>query len=281
MILDGIATAKTIEKRIEEAISKIQGRKPALAFIRVGENPASIAYIHRKKKKCKEVGIVSIDLELDERIDQATLLEKIDQLNRDDAIDGILVQLPLPSHIHTETILESIAVEKDVDGFHPFNMGKLLLGDRSGFTSCTPYGIMILLHHAGIDPAGKHVVIVGRSNIVGKPLAALLVQKQEGANATVTIAHSRSENLKALTQSGDIVVVAMGKPHFLKADMVKPGAVVIDVGINRLDGKIVGDVDFEEVKQVCRAITPVPGGVGPMTIAMLLSNTLLAYERNA
>ncbi len=280
MIIDGKAIAKEVEDKLFEAVAHIKGQKPALAFILVGEDPASLAYIRMKKKKCQEVGITSIDRELPNDTSEETLLKEIDALNRSD-VDGILVQLPLPKHIRTEKILEAIDPKKDVDGFHPINMGKLLLGESGGFFPCTPYGVSIMLHHAGIDTNGKHVVILGRSNIVGKPLAALLVQKKEWANATVTIAHSATKNLKSLCLSADILVAAMGNPHFVTADMVKEGAVVIDVGINRIENKIVGDVNFENVAPKCSYITPVPGGVGPMTIAMLLSNTLLSHQRKS
>jgi len=281
VIIDGKKIASEIEKTLKSAIDKIHGRKPALAFILVGEDPASMAYIRMKKKKCKEVGIVSIDRELPDSISEEELLSIITEFNQDPEVDGILTQLPLPLHIRTEKILEAIDPKKDVDGFHPINMGKLLLGETKGFFPCTPYGITILLKHAKVETKGKHVVIVGRSNIVGKPLAALLMQKREGANATVTVAHSASQNLQEICKSADILIAAMGNPHFIKADMVKEGAVVIDVGINRKDGKLVGDVDFDFVAPKCAAITPVPGGVGPMTIAMLLSNTLLSYQRSA
>lgn len=280
MIIDGKAIAKSIENSLKEATLHIKGRKPALAFVLVGDNPASIAFIRMKKKKCHEVGILSLDLELPSTISEDYLLEEIARMNANEQIDGILVQLPLPGHIKVEKILESIDPKKDVDGFHPLNMGRLLLGEKRGFFPCTPYGISILLHHSGIKVTGKHVVILGRSNIVGKPLAALLMQKDPNANATVTVAHSGTENLKSVCLSADILIAAIGKPHFVKADMVKEGAVVIDVGINRIGGKIVGDVDFEQVASKCSHITPVPGGVGPMTIAMLLSNTILSYQRS-
>lgn len=279
MILDGKAIAKNIEHSLKEAISHIKGRKPALAFVLVGEDPASISFIRMKKKKCHEVGILSVDVELPSTISEDYLLEEIERMNQNPQIDGILVQLPLPHHIKVDKILEAIDPKKDVDGFHPLNMGRLLLGEKKGFFPCTPYGISIMLHRSGIQVAGKHVVIIGRSNIVGKPLAALLMQKEKEANATVTVAHSASENLKELCLSADVLIAAMGRPHFVKASMVKKGAVVIDVGINRVDGKIIGDVDFDEVAPKCSYITPVPGGVGPMTIAMLLSNTLLSYQR--
>ena len=279
MIIDGKACAKTIEERIKGAIEKLEGRAPALSFVLVGDNPASVSYIKMKKKKCKEVGITSMDLELEADAEESQVLAEILRLNNSKEVDGILVQLPLPKQIHTQNILEAIDPSKDVDGFHPVNMGKLLLGEHSGFFPCTPYGIMILLKKTGIEVAGKHVVIVGRSNIVGKPLAALLMQKADGANATVTIAHSKTKNITEVCRSADILIAAIGKPHFITKEMVKAGAVVIDVGINKIDTKIVGDVDFEQVEKMCSYISPVPGGVGPMTIAMLLSNTLLSYQR--
>ena len=281
MIIDGKHVAKQIENSVKEAVSHIKGRKPALAFVMVGQNPASMTYIRMKKKRCHEVGIISLDRELPETITEAYLLEEIYKMNVDPHIDGILVQLPLPKHIKVEKVLEAVNHQKDVDGFNPINMGRLLLGEKGGFFPCTPYGIKLLLHHSGIDVSGKHVVILGRSNIVGKPLAALLMQKDIGANATVTVAHSSTENLKAICLSADILIAAIGKADFVTADMVKEGAVVVDVGINRVNGKIVGDVDFEKVAPRCSGITPVPGGVGPMTIAMLLSNTLLSYQRRA
>lgn len=281
MIIDGRAIAQKIEQRIQSIVHKLHVRKPALAFIRVGEHPASHSYIRMKKKKCAEVGIVSIDREFPEEISQEKLLEEIEALNQNPLVDGILIQLPLPHQIQTHVVLSAIDPTKDVDGFHPLNVGKLLIGQSDGFFPCTPYGIVLLLSHSGIDPSGKHVVILGRSNIVGKPLAALLMQKQEGRNATVTVAHSQTRNLNALCRSADILVAAMGVPQFVTEEMVQKSAVVIDVGINRVDGKIVGDVDFDRVASKCSAITPVPGGIGPMTIATLLSNTLLSFQRRA
>jgi methylenetetrahydrofolate dehydrogenase (NADP+) / methenyltetrahydrofolate cyclohydrolase len=283
-IIDGTLIAKSIEVKISRAISSLSHRPPGLAFILVGDASASRTYVQMKKKKCAEVGIVSIDRELPNTISEAHLLQEIDLLNQDDAIDGILVQLPLPTHINTFRVMSAIDPAKDIDGFHPINMGKMLLGEPGGFHSCTPQGIHVLLSEAQIPLFGKHVVIIGRSNIVGKPLAALLMQKAPHCNATVTIAHSLTENLPALCRSADILVAALGHPHFVKAHMVKEGATVIDVGINRITGlnnktQIVGDVDFNEVLPLCAHITPVPGGVGPMTIAILLSNTLLSYQR--
>lgn len=280
MIINGVQIAASIEHNIKTAIDKIVGRKPALAFVRVGEHPPSLSYIRMKKKKCGEVGITSFDLELPGKCSEEQLLSELARLNDHPEVDGILVQLPLPPHLHTYKVLSSIVPHKDVDGFHPINMGKLLLGEMSGFIPCTPYGISILLNHAKIELSGKHVVILGRSNIVGKPLAALLMQKQQGANATVTIAHRLTQNLPALCRGADILIAAMGHPHFVTSEFVKEGAVVIDVGINKVGNQLVGDVDFEKVAPRCSAITPVPGGVGPMTIAMLLSNTLLSYQRS-
>lgn len=279
MIIDGTKVAQDIEGEIREAIDKLEGRPPCLAFVRVGEDPASIAYIKRKKRKCQEVGIRSIDHELPESTTQDTLMELIASLNGDETVDGILIQLPLPKQLDPQAVLTAIDPNKDVDGFHPVNMGKLLSGETSGFYSCTPFGIATLLERVGIETGGQHVVIVGRSNIVGKPLAALLVQKRQGANATVTIAHSGTPDLPSITKQADILVAAIGKANYIRGDMVKPGATVIDVGINRHDGKLVGDVYFDEVKEIAANLTPVPGGVGPMTIAMLLFNTLVAYKR--
>lgn len=283
IIIDGEKIAKTIDERIKEAIKHTR-RPPGLAFILVGEDPASQSYIKMKKKRCKEVGILSIDREFSSAIGENELLAEIDKLNADPTVDGILVQLPLPSHISATKVMEKIDPSKDIDGFHPLNIGKMLLGDLDGFLPCTPHGIHILLTHSKIEIQGKHVVIIGRSNIVGKPLAAILMQKNRDCNATVTVANSYTENLAALCRSADILVAAIGLPYFVKKEMVKKGAVVIDVGINRIKdstGKsiIVGDVAFNEVAPLCSHITPVPKGVGPMTIAMLLSNTLLSYQR--
>lgn len=283
-LIDGKAIAKVIQKKIESSISTLSHRKPGLAFVLVGNDPASQTYIQMKKKRCTEVGILSFDCELPNSISEKRLLDEIAKLNKNPDVDGILVQLPLPDHINTMNIVSAVDPKKDVDGFHPLNVGKMLIGENDGFLPCTPHGVQVLLTHAQIPIHGKHVVIVGRSNIVGKPLAAILMQKAPHCNATVTIAHSHSENLKEICLSADILVAAMGNPKFIKKEMVRKGAVVIDVGINRImtpEGKetIVGDVDFEEVAPICSHITPVPGGVGPMTIAILLSNTLLSYQR--
>ncbi len=281
MIIDGAAIAKQIEAQIHTAIGHLKQRRPGLAFLLIGENPASRSYIRMKKKKCTEVGIVSFDREFPATISEQQLLQEIELLNNTPEVDGILVQLPLPEHLNTASVLTAIDPAKDVDGFHPVNVGKMLLGEHGGFLSCTALGIQVLLTHSQIPVLGKHVVIVGRSNIVGKPLAAILMQKEPHCNATVTIAHSLSEHLSEICRSADILVAAIGRPRFIKTSMVKKGAVVIDVGINRANGsnKVVGDVDFEEVAPIASAITPVPKGVGPMTIAMLLSNTLLSYQR--
>ena len=284
MILDGREIAKEIEKEVAHAIHKHKGRKPGLAFILVGDNPASRVYVSKKKKKCAEVGILSFDRELKEDISEEKLIQEIQALNGDERVDGILLQLPLPSHIDVNFVISTIDPNKDVDGLHPLNMGKLLLGESGGFSPCTPLGIMTLLSKTKIATEGKHAVVVGRSNLVGKPLAALLVQKSRHANATVTIAHSYTKHLAEICRSADILIAAIGKEKLITREMVKEGAVVIDVGINRgLDGAkqpiIVGDVDFEQVAPKCSYITPVPGGVGPMTIAMLLSNTLTSYQR--
>lgn len=277
-LIKGAPVAQSIEERIQTAINHAR-RKPGLAFISVGEDPASRTYIRMKKKKCDKVGILSLDREFSSNISEQELLDEIDELNRDPHVDGILVQLPLPRQIETRRVMERIDPTKDVDGFHPLNIGRLFLGELEGFLPCTPHGIHLLLMRHKIPLQGKHVVIVGRSNIVGKPLAAILMQKNPECNATVTIAHSYTERLPEICRSADILVAAMGQPHFIKREMVKKGAVVIDVGINRVAGKIVGDVDFDQVAPLCSHITPVPGGVGPMTIAMLLSNTLLSYQR--
>ncbi len=278
ILLDGKKIANEIQANIEQKIGNLKGRKPGLALILVGNNPASLSYVRSKRKACASIGINSTVIELSQAVAQSDLLNQIDQLNRDPKIDGILVQLPLPSHIDEKAIALAIDPSKDVDGFHPINVGKMLLGEEGGFLPCTPYGIQVLLEKYNIPVEGRHVVILGRSNIVGKPLAAILIQKKPHCNATVTIAHSRSDHLTALTRSADILVAAIGRPLFVQKEMVKSGTVVIDVGINRLpNGKLVGDVDFEGVSEVASSITPVPGGIGPMTIAMLLQNTFSSF----
>jgi len=287
-ILDGKETAKRLREKmaveVKELISK--GITPGLGFVLVGDNPASQAYIRMKKKACAEVGIVSHNFVLPAETSQEELLKLIDELNSNKEIDGFIVQLPLPDHIDEDAIIAAIDPKKDVDCFHPMNVGKLCIGDTDGFFPCTPYGIVVLLKENGIDTEGKHVVIIGRSNIVGKPLANLLVQKRDGGNATVTVCHTRTKDIGELSRQGDIVVAAIGRPNTLTADMVSEGVVVVDVGINRVDDpeakngyRLVGDVDFGAVSEKASAITPVPGGVGPMTIAMLLENCIKAAKR--
>jgi len=278
ILIDGKKIATAVLDEIEQRLSLLPERKPGLAFILVGNHSASESYVRAKRKACAKVGIISTLIELPANVSQTELLETIKTLNEDPTIDGILVQLPLPRPLSESAVMLAIDPAKDVDGFHPLNMGKLLLGQEGGFLPCTPLGIKTLLDAYQISVSSKRVVIVGRSNIVGKPLAALLVQKRVDCNATVTLAHSQSAHLSEITKSADILIVAMGQPRFIRKEMVKPGSVVIDVGINRLDnGTIVGDVDFDAVAPLTSHITPVPGGVGPMTIAMLLQNTFLSY----
>lgn len=281
MLLDGKKLALTIQGEIREKVATLESRKPGLAFILVGDNPASLSYVKAKNKACHAVGIHSKTIELPKTIALIDLLKAIEKLNLDPQIDGILVQLPLPGHIDEKVVTASIDPKKDVDGFHPINVGKMLLGIDDGFLPCTPHGIKVLLERYEIKTEGKHVVILGRSNIVGKPLAAILMQKKIGCNATVTIAHGSTENLADLTRSADILVAALGKAHFVTKDLVKRHSTVIDVGINRLScGKLVGDVNFKEVEPVVDHITPVPGGIGPMTIAMLMQNTLMSFLKS-
>lgn len=276
-LLDGKSLAQKIHHTLKKETAAPSGRKPGLAFILIGDDPASQSYVRMKKKGCKEVGIHSEILSLPETVTQEALLGEIDRLNRANRIDGILVQQPFPKHISVSEINEAIDPAKDVDGFHPMNMGRVLLGEDNGLIPCTPLGILTLMEHYGIDCAGKEVVIVGRSNIVGKPLAALLMQKKW--NATVTLAHSATKELDSVCQKSDILISAVGRLGFITPKKVKQGAVVIDVGINRSEKGLVGDVDFEAVKEVASMLTPVPGGVGPLTIAMLLSNTLKSYKK--
>ena len=268
-IIDGRAIAAAVRQKVKKAVENLH-RTPALAVVMVGENPASFVYVRNKTRACNEVGIASVECFMPENTTQEALLECINRLNHDDGIDGILVQLPLPAHIDDKAVLEAIDPNKDVDGFHIFNTGKLFTtGD--GFKPCTPYGIIEMLKAIDYPICGKHAVIIGRSNIVGKPMALLLLQE----NATVTVAHSRTKNLEQFTRQADILVAAIGKAKFVTADMLKPGCVVIDVGMNRDEnGKLCGDVDTEAAMQTAGWITPVPGGVGPMTIAMLMMNTL-------
>ena len=273
-LIDGKAVAQQIRAKTKEAVSRLR-RAPALAVVMVGENPASAIYVRNKIRACREVGITSIERRLPESCSEKELLEVIRMLNEDPCIDGILVQLPLPEHMHAGLILETIDPNKDVDGFHIYNTGKLVT-TGGGFKPCTPAGIIALLKAINCPIEGKHAVILGRSNIVGKPLSMLLLQE----NATVTITHSHTPNLKHYTLDADILVAAIGKTKYVTADMVKPGAVVIDVGTNRDEnGKLCGDVDTESVGEKAAWITPVPGGVGPMTIAMLMHNTLLSAQK--
>jgi len=276
MIIDGKKIALEIQEEIKNRIKDLP-RKPGLVFILVGEDPASHIYVGMKKKACARVGIKSKVYELPVDVTEKELLATIHKENANSDTDGILVQMPLPDQIKTRRVIDAIDPFKDVDGFHPVNVGKMLLGYEDGFLPCTPLGILELLEQSNIDPAGKHTVILGRSNIVGKPMAALLLQKKKRANATVTIAHSGTKNLSQITRTADILISAMGSPKFIKKKMVKENAVVIDVGISRLGKGISGDVDFDEVAPICSHITPVPGGVGPMTITMLLQNTLKSY----
>ncbi len=264
------------------------GVKPGLAVVLVGDDPASRAYVGMKDKKCKELGLHSVKIEKEATISQAELEAVVQELNADDSIHGILVQMPLPGDLDEDAIIKIISPEKDVDGLHPQNLGKIASEDPTGFAPCTPLGSQRMLIESGIETSGKNVVIVGRSLLVGKSLALLMMGKGPGANATVTVAHSRTKDLAAVTREADILVAAIGVPHFITADMVKDGAVVIDVGINRVDDdskksgyRLVGDVDFDAVADKCEAITPVPGGVGVMTIAMLMSNTIRAAKLKA
>ena len=275
-ILDGKAVSLKVKESVKVRADELKkfGVEPTLAVVLVGEDKASQTYVRAKEKACNEYGIKSVAHRLSENTTQNELLALINVLNLDDSIHGILVQLPLPKHIDTNVVLAAIDPRKDVDGFHAVNVGKLVSG-LDGFVPCTPLGVMEILKEYGIDVAGLNAVVIGRSNIVGKPMANLLLN----ASATVTVTHSKTKNLKEICKNADLIVAAIGKPFFLKADMVKNGAVVVDVGINRLDdGRLVGDVDFDEVAPKCSYITPVPGGVGPMTIAMLLNNTILAAQ---
>lgn len=269
-IIDGKKIAQEIKDEIKEQVAqlKAEGSEVCLAVIQVGNNPASTVYVGNKKKACAYTGITSLAYELPEETTEEELLQKIEELNQDKKVNGILVQLPLPKHMDEDKIIEAISPAKDVDGFHPVNVGALSIG-KDGFISCTPYGIIQLLKRSGIEIDGKNCVIIGRSNIVGKPMAMLMLRE----NATVTVAHSRTKDLKELCRQADILIVAIGKPKFITEEYIKEGAAVIDVGIHRLEGKkLCGDVDFEAVEPHVSAITPVPGGVGPMTIAMLMNN---------
>jgi methylenetetrahydrofolate dehydrogenase (NADP+)/methenyltetrahydrofolate cyclohydrolase len=293
-IISGNEVAKEIRGELTQRVSKLkeQGVTPGLVMIRVGEDPASVSYVSGKEKAAEEIGVWSQTIVLPESASEAELLSKVEEMNKAEHVDGILVQLPLPKHINADKVLNLIDPTKDVDGFHPVNVGKMLIGDPY-FMPCTPHGAVELMVRSGNPPDGKHVVICGRSNIVGKPLMAMLVQKNKRANATVTVVHTGTKNMAEITRQADILVAAMGSPEVIKADMVKEGAVVIDVGVNRVGWKpskkdptkqvpdLRGDVEFETVKEKASAITPVPGGVGPMTITMLMVNTVVAAERRA
>jgi len=274
------------ELQTEIRTLQARGVTPGLAAVLVGHNPASVTYVRMKGKACDEAGLYHETLRLPAETSEADLLAVIERLNADHKVHGILVQLPLPKHVDPRRVLHRVDPAKDVDGFHPENVGKVSIGDPSGFRPATPYGVQQLLIRSDVDTTGKHAVIVGRSTIVGRPMAALLIQDGPGGNATVTVCHSRTRDIKSVTRLADILIVAIGKPEFVTGDMVKPGAVVVDVGVNRVDDptlkqgyRLVGDVRFEEAKQVAGAITPVPGGVGPMTITMLLYNTVQAARQ--
>ena len=289
-ILDGVPLADAIRAEVADAVGRHRADRgqPGLAVVIVGENPASQVYVRAKGKACEEAGMHSETVRLPESATEAELLAVVDRLNRDPRIHGFLVQLPLPKHIDSERVLNAIDPAKDVDGFHPVNVGKLSIGDPTALKPATPYGVQQMLIRSGIETRGANAVIVGRSNIVGKPMASMLIQQGKGGDATVTICHSKSRDLPGVCRTADILIVAIGRPAFVTADMVRPGATVIDVGINRVDDasqakgyRIVGDVDYGPVAEIAGAITPVPGGVGRMTIAMLLQNTLQAYEQAA
>lgn len=277
--IDGKAFSQTVLEKIREEHSQLKekyGKPAGLAVVIVGNNPASQVYVKNKIRACENVGFYSENIELDENISEKELLQEIDKLNKNDRINGILVQLPLPAHINELKIIDSISPEKDVDGFHVSNIGKMVIGDETGFLSCTPYGIMQLLEEYKIEISGKDAVIIGRSNIVGKPMALMLIQK----GATVQVCNSNTKDLRKKLNEADIIIVAAGVPKLLKKEDVKEGAVVIDVGINRVDGEICGDVDYEGVAEKTSYITPVPGGVGPMTIASLIKNTFKSYKNS-
>jgi methylenetetrahydrofolate dehydrogenase (NADP+)/methenyltetrahydrofolate cyclohydrolase len=293
-IISGNEVAKEIRAELKERVSKLkeQGVTPGLVMIRVGEDPGSVSYVSGKEKAAEEIGVWSQTIVLPEVAPEEELLSKVAEMNKAEHVDGILVQLPLPKHINADKVLNAIDPAKDVDGFHPVNVGKMLIGNPY-FMPCTPHGAVELMIRSGNPPAGKHVVICGRSNIVGKPLMAMLVQKNERANATVTVVHTGTKNMAEITRQADILVAAMGSAEVIKPDMIKEGVVVIDVGVNQVGWKpsktdpskqvrdLRGDVEFETVKEKASAITPVPGGVGPMTVTMLMVNTVVAAERRA
>jgi methylenetetrahydrofolate dehydrogenase (NADP+)/methenyltetrahydrofolate cyclohydrolase len=286
-LIDGRAVARQLQSELVQRIAALKGSgiQPGLAFVRVGEDPASKVYVGRKEKTCAELGIFSETHVLPETATEAELLELLARLNADQRLHGILVQAPLPTHIRSAVVYTSVRPEKDVDGFHPVNVGKLMLGDTTGFLPCTPAGIRELLVRSQVPIGGAEVVVLGRGNIVGKPMAAMLCQKEKHANATVTICHSATRDIRSHCRRADILIAAIGVPEFVKADMVKPGAVVVDVGVNRVSdpaakggSRLVGDVEFAGVQPIAGKITPNPGGVGPMTIALLMQNTVRAAE---
>ena len=286
-LIDGRAIARKVRADVAQRSKRLlaRGLRPGLAVVLVGDDPASAIYTSAKAKAAEEAGFYSLNLRLPADTSQFDLLSRVDELNSDPRIHGILVQMPLPKQIDPDTVIRRIDPAKDVDGFHPVNVGKMLIGERDGFIPCTPAGIQVLLKESGVKTPGKDCVVIGRSNIVGKPMAALMMQDNDSANCTVTVCHRHTGDLEAHTRAADILIVAAGRPRIVTADMVKPGAVVIDVGTNRVADpdskggtKLRGDVDFESVREVASRITPVPGGVGPMTIAMLMSNTVRAAE---
>ncbi|MBC7790550.1 MAG: bifunctional methylenetetrahydrofolate dehydrogenase/methenyltetrahydrofolate cyclohydrolase FolD [Anaerolineae bacterium] len=287
-VIDGAAIARTIREEVARDVAalSVRGMQPGLAVVLVGDDPASTVYVRNKDKACTGAGMHGVTVRLPASISQQQLLSQVDDLNADPAIHGFLVQMPLPRHLDADAVIRRIDPKKDVDGFHPVNVGKMLIGDTDGFVPATPAGVRELLARSDVETDGQHCVIIGRSNIVGKPMAAIMLQNQPGANATVTVCHSRTKSLPEFTRRADILIVAAGKANMLRGDMVKPGAVVIDVGINRVNDesapsghRLVGDVEFDSVREVASKLTPVPGGVGPMTIAMLLRNTVRAAER--
>jgi methylenetetrahydrofolate dehydrogenase (NADP+)/methenyltetrahydrofolate cyclohydrolase len=289
-IIDGTAIGKAIREELKAEVAEMRKRGvvPGLTVVLVGEDPASQVYVRMKGKAADELGMKSDTIRLPAQTPEAELLALLDKLNADPCVHGILVQLPLPGHMDSSKVLIRMKPEKDVDGFHPVNVGKLVIGDRSAFRPCTPAGVQELLIRSGADPGGKHVVVVGRSLIVGRPVANILMQKAKGANATVTVAHTATKDLAGITRQGEILIVAAGRPEVITGDMIRPGAVVIDVGVNRVDDpksekgyRLVGDVKFSEAKEVASQITPVPGGVGPMTIALLMRNTVQAARQAA
>ncbi len=287
-LIDGNAIAAALIAELKTTVAALPGRAPCLALVRVGEDPASVSYVRKKEKTAAEIGVTSRIILPPITITQGELETLIDELNADAGVDGILVQSPLPKHLDELAIFRRVAPSKDVDGFHTLNLGKVAQEDPTGFVACTPAGIMELLARSGVDLSGQHVVVLGRSLIVGKPVALLALQKKAGANATVTICHSGTRDLPSITRQADVLIAAIGRAEFVTAEMVKPGAVVIDVGINRVADptkktgyRLTGDVHFPSVSPLCSRITPVPGGVGPMTVAMLMHNTIKARRQNA